>query len=78
MPDVLIRDVSSETLTRLKKQAEAHRRSLQQELLTILEQAATVSLAETLTHARRIRKQLAATGRRFSNSVELIREDRGR
>ena len=76
MPDVLIRDVSEENLSRLKKQAEAHRRSLQQELLAILEQAVTMSLAETLRQARQVRKPLAESGRRFSDSVALIRAER--
>ena len=76
MPDVLVRDVSEETLSRLKKQAEAHRRSLQQELLAILEQAVTLSPAETLRHARPVRKQLAESGRRFRDSVPLIRAER--
>ncbi len=76
MADVLIRGVPDETLRRLKKLAEEHRRSLQQELLAILEQAARLSLAETLARARRIRKRLTATDRSFSDSVPLIREDR--
>lgn len=40
MPQVLIRDLDSETLKRLKKRAEENHRSLQRELHFILSQAA--------------------------------------
>ena len=75
MPDVLIRNLDSQTLSRLKRRARQNGRSLQGELRTILEYAGGVSVAEVLETARGWRKKL---GHRFEDSAELIGEDRRR
>ena len=75
MPDILIRGLSQRLLQRLKARAKRNGRSLQSEAKMLLEQAAEPSVSEILKGARSWRKKL---GRRFSSSVELIREDRER
>ncbi|HUU31054.1 MAG TPA: hypothetical protein VMY69_03035 [Phycisphaerae bacterium] len=75
MPDFLIRGLDARALKRLKARAKRHGRSLQSEARTVLENAAGQSVAEVLANARQWRKKL---GRRFEDSVRLIREDRER
>lgn len=80
MPDVLIRNVPASILDALKQRSERNRRSLQQELSDILEQAAAQPIGRKTEAeiAAAIRARLAASGRTFSDSVDLIREDRDR
>lgn len=75
MADILIRGLDDETVKRLKDRAKRHGRSLQGEAKTLLAAAAGLSVTEALKVARQSRKRL---GRRFEDSVELIREDRRR
>jgi hypothetical protein len=76
MPDILIRDLSQHTLLRLKTRAKLHGRSLESEIKLLLEQAAPASMEEILEICRRWRQRFA--GRKFSDSADLIREDRDR
>ena len=76
MAEVLIRDLDSATIKKLKQRARENGRSLQNELKLILEDAARISLSDFRVEADRMRKRLA--GRVFSDSTELIREDRDR
>jgi plasmid stability protein len=75
MGSILVRGLSQKTIERLKERARLNRRSLQQEAKALLEHA-----AETLTmrEARRVsegwRRRL--DGRSFSDSAQMIREDR--
>ncbi|HEY7061176.1 MAG TPA: hypothetical protein VII06_06840 [Chloroflexota bacterium] len=79
MPDVLIRNVPDATLAALKHRAGADRRSLQQELLGILEAAIADQASPTPAEiAATIRARLAASGRAFGDSTALVREDRER
>jgi plasmid stability protein len=75
MPEILVRGLDQRTVERLKKRAKISGRSLQQEVKDILERAAT---SLTMDEARRLsetwHRRLA--GRSFSESAELIREDR--
>ena len=74
MPDILVRDVKHETLERLKARAKRHGRSLQSETKMLLEQAAGgEEVAELLDTWRK-----RFSGRKFCDSSDLIREDRGR
>lgn len=75
MPDVLVRDVYADALTKLKERARRNGRSLGAELKIVIEQAAQQldmttarALAEEMT--RRLR------GRPHTDSTELLREDR--
>ena len=78
MADVLIRNVSDEVLDKLKALAKDHNRSLQQELKKILEEFVVFSPADIMIKATKIRKKLEKKKRKFSNSTDLLRKDRGR
>jgi plasmid stability protein len=74
---ILVRDLDGATVERLKERARQHGRSLQGEAKAILERSArTMTMAEARAAAERIRQKLA--GREFSDSTDLIREDRDR
>ncbi|MDP2168564.1 MAG: Arc family DNA-binding protein [Thermodesulfovibrionales bacterium] len=79
MAQILVRDLNEEVVGRLKSRAKKDGRSLQSEVRLILEQAAhepkvNVEMARALVE--KTRKKFK--GRKFPNSVELIREDRDR
>lgn len=79
MPNILIRDVPPHTLEALKLRAKHNRRSVQQEVLRILEDVAEAQVAgHPAEIARAIRVKLSQTGRVFGDSTELIRRDRER
>lgn len=78
MADVLIRGVPEKVLDVIKKRASMKGRSLQQELLKLLIETAELNSLEADNIAAEIRKQLKDTGRSFSDSTELLREDRDR
>jgi len=58
MSDVLIRGVPKTLLDQLKQRAVSNRRSLQQELLSILEEAARPQSSRSIETAKRIRKHV--------------------
>ena len=77
MAQMLVRDLDPEVVERLKARARVHGRSLQKEVKAILEEAAaTLSLSEAEEVAELWQKRLA--GREYSDSAELVREDRER
>jgi antitoxin FitA len=76
--NVLIRDLDEKTVNELKKRAEKRNRSLQAELKAIIEDAAANDWQRTWAAADHIFEELRATGRKFSNTTELLREDRER
>ncbi len=76
MAQILVRNLDDSVVERLKTRAKANGRSLEAEVRLILEQSAKVDMATARQHVMEIRKKLA--GRKFTDSVELIREDRER
>lgn len=76
MAHVLVRDLDAKTVERLKARAKRHRRSLQAEVKSVLEQAATAGATDGWALAERIRRRLE--GRSHSDSAEFIAEDRRR
>jgi antitoxin FitA len=75
MGDVLIRELDDIVMDRLRQRAERHRRSLEDELRWIFEQASQqVDIATARKLADRIRRGLERHVQ--SESAELIREDR--
>lgn len=79
MAQILVRDLDKETVERLKKRARDDGRSLQSEVKHILDQAAyepKVDIEKARKMLDEFRKRFK--GRKFSDSVELIREDRDR
>jgi plasmid stability protein len=77
MAQLLVRDLSRDTVERLKTQAEQNGRSLQGKAKAILESAAAIP---TMSEARKIAEEWhrRLAGRMTSDSADLIREDRDR
>lgn len=76
MSQLVISDLDDVTLSRLRERAARHGRTVEWEAKTILVEALPGN--DAWTGADQIFTELAATGRTFSDSVELIREDRER
>jgi len=79
MGQILVRNMDEEVIERLKKRAKHDGRSLQAEAKLILEKAAyapTVDMAEARKISEEFRRRFK--GRKFPDTVELIREDRDR
>lgn len=77
MAQLLVRDLDPKTVERLKRRARENGRSLQGEAKRILEEAARrMTLSEFRATSERIRKSLV--GRKHTDSVLLLREDRER
>ena len=77
MAQVLVRQLDNKVVVRLKKRAKEHGRSLQSEVKTILEEAVP-DYEAAWKRIEGFRKRLGKSGRRFSDSVAQIREDRDR
>jgi plasmid stability protein len=80
MSDILVRDVPDEVVSALKERAARNGRSLQREVMLILEGSTKEEARRraALAAADEIRNRLAASGRTFGDSVEDLREDRAR
>ena len=77
MPSILIRDLDKATIKKLKARAADNGRSLQTEVKDLLERSAQeMTFKELRRRADEFSKRFE--GRRFTDSVELIREDRER
>jgi plasmid stability protein len=74
MPNILIRDLTPETIKQLKTRARRNGRSMQSELKTILEQAAQVEFLETEILSSKIRRMLG--DREHTDSAELTDKER--
>jgi plasmid stability protein len=76
MPNILIRDLDASILEKLKKSAQQHGRSLQSEAKGILVEAAERNEGDL----RRISEKwiLRLSGRKHSDSADLLRKDRDR
>ncbi|MFM2152437.1 MAG: Arc-like binding domain [Pseudomonadota bacterium] len=76
MPAITIRDVPEDLLQQLKALAERNRRSLQQQLLVLLEQVRVFDRPSALDRAAAIRERLK--GRRLGDLVADVRAERER
>ena len=79
MAQILVRNLDEDVVARLKERARKEGRSLQSEVRRILEEAVhapQVDMATARKMVDRIRKRLK--GRKFPDSVELIRKGRDR
>jgi antitoxin FitA len=76
MPQLLVRDLSEETINRLKIKAKYHCRSLQGEIKRILEEVSLKSIEDARALAKKIRTSFGE--KTFSDSADLIRQDRSR
>ena len=78
MPNVLVR-VPQPLLEALKARSAQHRRSLQQELVSILEAVVQETPKRTAAEvAATIQERLVQGDRTFNDSAPLVREDRER
>jgi antitoxin FitA len=78
MPDLLVRDVPGDIVEALKKKAADNRRSLQQELKLIIENAANEDRILKTEYASLIKERLQAYGKEYSDSTDMLRIDRNR
>ena len=78
MGQVVIRNIDNRVLERLKAQARAQRKSLEQSLRDLLTEAAKPSRAELLADLERIRAMTPPRkpGATYPTAEELIREER--
>jgi plasmid stability protein len=76
MGQVLVRNLATAVVRNLKMRAKQHRRSLQEELKEILEQAAQQNAKDVQAKVNEVRKLFA--DRTFSDSSNLIQRDRAR
>ena len=76
MPDVLVRDVDSETLEKLRKIASRNGRSLQSEVRLMIGEHVNEMSVSDVDLAREIKKSLS--GRQHTDSAKLLRRDRAR
>jgi len=74
MAELLIRNVEPATIKVLKQRAKLHHRSLQGELKYIIEAATKMSMEEARKTSTAWQKRFV--GGSFSDSTELLREDR--
>ena len=79
MAQVLVRNLQAKVVARLKKRAAQRGRSLQAEVKRILEDAAAeTDQAEVWKGIEKFRERMRRSGRVFSDSAKMIREDRDR
>ena len=78
MSQLLIPDVAEGLLQQLQQRAACNGRSVETEARIILENALQPDPAKVRAEIDAFRERLAASGRAFSDSTELIREDRER
>lgn len=76
MPNILIRDISQKTIDQLKARAKQHNRSLQGEVKHLIEETVKATGEAALLRARKIRASFGTKA--FSDSADLLREDRSR
>ena len=76
MPTILVRGLDGQLVNRLKAIAKHHGRSLQGEVKAILVEAVSFLTKEAQTVSANWKKNLS--GRNYSDSADLIREDRDR
>ncbi len=77
MPDLLVRGLSPESVTRLKEQASRNGRSMQAEAKSIIEAGIRPTMAEWLERVDRSRSAIEAEhGTLETTSAELVREQR--
>jgi plasmid stability protein len=76
MASILVRNLDEKIVKRLKENAKQHGRSLQGEVKEILTNGAKMSLTEMHQMLQEWNKRWGK--RKFSDSTEMIREDRDR
>lgn len=78
MAELIIPDVSQALILRLSEKASRHGRAVEAEARVILEEMLLQDSESVWMEVNLFREQLAGSGRAFSDSVALLREDRER
>jgi antitoxin FitA len=76
--EILIGDLEEEIVGQLRRRATVHGRSVEAEAKAILQEALLASPDRVWDELSAFRDKLAASGRAFSDSAELLRVDRER
>jgi len=76
MSELVLHDVDTKLVERLTARAAERGRSVEEEAKVLLEESVGLSKSRAAAAARRIRSSYG--GRKFSDSADLIREDRER
>lgn len=76
MKSISVRNVPDTVYTALQEMARANRRSLQEQIKFILEKEAVLVKGSSLAAAANWRKQFK--GRKFTDTVKMIQQDRKR
>ncbi len=76
MSQILVRNLETDVVEKLKLRAKQHGRSLQSEARQILTQSTGVSLNQARKTSRMWQKKLA--GRKFPNTTAMLRQDKTR
>jgi plasmid stability protein len=76
MSDILVRNLSDQTLKALKRRAKLHHSSLQEELKAVLEEVARTTMFDAEYAAERIFRNLQKKEIRFADSGAMQSEDR--
>jgi antitoxin FitA len=77
MPAITVPDVDDATLAHLEARARQHGRTVEEEVRAILKDVATPP-DPVWNEINQLRESIAASGRVFTDSVQLLREDRER
>jgi antitoxin FitA len=78
MADILIRNVPRRTLLIARRLAKKRKHSLQEELRGILTDVLTMREGAWSSRADRVYDRLRRSGKKFSDSARLLRDDRAR
>ena len=78
MPELVIPDVEERVLQRLRQRASVHGRTPETEARVILQEVLEPKKLDAWAPVNALRERLAVSGRSFSDSADLLREDRER
>ena len=76
MAQLLVRDIPEETVAALKARAKKHGRSTEAEHRAILQEALKPKTSSFWEEIDQLRHELEESGRTFTDSTELLRQDR--
>ena len=78
MAELVLKNLGNEVLDQLQERANRHGRTSTEEAKAILSEVLRGSSPQTWVPVDAIYQRLAASGRKFSDSADLLREDRDR
>jgi plasmid stability protein len=78
MPELLLTNVEESVLSRLHERAARHRRTPAEEAAAILIDTLNAVHGANWSQVDAIYQRLTASGRQFSDSADMLREDRDR